>query len=148
MLYRRGALTEASAEFERAVELDSTDLGVRKNLGFLYLSLGRGYSAGQQFTAVLASEPADLEAGFGLATALLRQNSLTEANAQAEKVLRVSPDHSGALNVVGMVHQLRGERDSARAYYVRALIADSTNVSALQNLRDLASPTLPQKGSK
>ncbi|MCD6024358.1 MAG: yrrB 4 [Fibrobacteria bacterium] len=138
LLYRRGALDEAAAEYERALKLDSSDASVRRNLGFLYLSLGRAYSATRQFEALLARDPRDVEAGFGLANALLRQNLLREAADRADKVLRLQPGHSGALNILGMAHQLRGERDSARFYYARALLADSSNASALQNLRDLA----------
>jgi Flp pilus assembly protein TadD len=56
-------------------------------------------------------------------------------------VLRLAPNHSGAFNALGMVYQVRGMRDSARIYYGRALQADSSNISAIQNLKDLA--TLP-----
>jgi tetratricopeptide (TPR) repeat protein len=137
MLYRRGAAAEAAAEYELAVTLNPGDAAVRRNLGFLLLSLGRPLDAARHFEGVLALLPDDAEAHFGMAAALARINRPAEAERHANRVLELEPAHSGALNYLGMIRQLRGDRAGARAYYLRALAADSDNASARQNLRDL-----------
>jgi Flp pilus assembly protein TadD len=137
MLYRRGAVREAAAEYELAVSLNPGDAAARRNLGFLQLSLGRPGEAVRHFEGVLAGLPNDVEARFGLAAALVQVSRSGEAEGHAKRVLELEPAHSGALNYLGMILQLRGDREGARAYYRRALAADSANASALRNLLDL-----------
>jgi Flp pilus assembly protein TadD len=140
LVYKRGDLEGAAAEYRRTVELDPSDAGVRKNLGFLYLSLEKPFEAWSEFTAAIALAPEDPELHYGLASALLRQGQWDGAETEAREALRLAPGHSGALNYLGLVAQMRGDRVGARAFYRQALAADSTNASALKNLHDLDTP--------
>ncbi len=73
-----------------------------------------------------------------MASALLLLYRFTDAEAFLEITLRVSPDHSGALNYFGMIHEVNGDSLGALEYYRRALRADSANAAARENLAALS----------
>jgi len=140
LLSRRGALREAAGHFERALALDSTDEAASRNLAFLYLGLERPVAATGLFNALLRSHPDDAELHYGAAAALLKTGRYADARGHAERVLELAPGHSGALNYLGLVSQMQGDRETALRYYRDALAADPNNGSARRNLDDLSDP--------
>ena len=136
ILYKKGDLREAAEHYQRSVDLDPSDMVGRKSLAFLYLKLDQPFLATGQFQAALKSEPENPDLTFGMASSLLKQNRIEEAEEYAKKTLQLSPNHSGVLNYLGMIQDARGNASIATAYYQKALALDSTNASARQNLSD------------
>jgi Flp pilus assembly protein TadD len=134
LLYKKGDDDGALAEYRRAEELDSTNATVRMNLGFLYLRHDQPWLAEPQFRAAIPLEPENADLQFGLGSALLRLRRFEEAKPYFESTLRNIPDHSEAINSLGMIKDLTGDPAAAAEYYRQALAADSGNASARANL--------------
>ena len=54
-----------------------------------------------------------------------------------QQILEVEPNHSEALNNMGVLAHQRGQREGAIAYFTRALQSDLHNRDAVQNLSEL-----------
>jgi tetratricopeptide (TPR) repeat protein len=143
ILYKEGKMSEAAEEYRQYVALEPDNLDGKKNLARLYLRTGQLTLAVEEFRSLLGAEPDDADLNYGLASALLQQNKLTEAAAFAEKALRLSPDHSGALNCLGMIRDLQGNMGAAVDYYRQSLASDSGNVSAKENLAAILAKPAP-----
>jgi hypothetical protein len=134
ILYKQGNLTESLEHYRLSVAADSTNPEGRINLGFLYLRSNQNALAASEFKAALAMEPDNLDVTYGMASALMQDRKLPEAEAYLERTLHLSPNHSGALNYEGVIHEFHGDSPGALDYYRRAVAADSANVSARANL--------------
>jgi tetratricopeptide (TPR) repeat protein len=134
ILYKRGNGAEALEHYRLSVEADSTNPEARMNLGFLYLGAGKASEAAGEFRAALGAFPDNPELAFGLATALMQSHQLPEAQAYLERTLHLSPNHSGALNYIGVIREYDGDAQGALEYYRRALAADTANAAARSNL--------------
>ena len=71
---------------------------------------------------------------FKQATALLDQGQYAEAEGYFREVLRLWPDHPGALNNLGTAVWRQGRLDEAEEYYRRALVLDPDDYAILNNL--------------
>jgi protein O-GlcNAc transferase len=78
--------------------------------------------------------PLELNANYDIAARLYRAGRLDEARAAAERVLAAEPDHHRALNLVGVLHRLRGDFARARTCLERAAALDPDNETAWINL--------------
>lgn len=134
LLEKRQDYPEALEQYRQAVESDPTDPLARINLGQLYLRSGEPGQAETQFQAALRADSNNASINFEMASALLTQRRFDEARTYLEKTLQASPDHSGALNYMGILDDLNGDLPNAIAYYRKALASDSSNASARQNL--------------
>ncbi|MDB5049183.1 MAG: hypothetical protein JWO30_2254 [Fibrobacteres bacterium] len=134
ILYKRGNLTEALEQYRLSVAVDSTNPEARMNLGFLYLGNGQPALAVDELKSALETDPENPELTFGIASAYLQQRMLPEAEASLRKTLLLSPNHSGALNYLGVIHEAGGDTTGAVEYYRKSLAADSTNSAARGNL--------------
>jgi tetratricopeptide (TPR) repeat protein len=134
ILYKKGKIGEAIEEYRQSVELDPENPEGNGNLARLYLKTGQPLLAAERFQTALGMEPDNAELNYGMATALLQQRRLQEALPFVEKTLRLSPDHSGALNYFGMILDVQGNTAGAVEYYRRALAMDGDNASAKENL--------------
>jgi predicted Zn-dependent protease len=65
----------AITSFGRVLKLDPADVGARVNLGQLYLQQQRYAEAAELFRAAATSEPSNVTAAYGLATALSRSGA-------------------------------------------------------------------------
>lgn len=74
MFFPRQDYARAATWFERAVQVNSQDLGARFYLGNCYLNLGRGREAAQQFHATTVIDPT-FQAGYDAETRALRAAS-------------------------------------------------------------------------
>ena len=81
-------------------------------------------------------KPDDPEATFGMATSLMQQHRLDEAQSYLEQTVGLVPEHSPALNELGIVRDLKGDTAGAADYFRKALAADSANADARKNLAD------------
>ena len=125
---------EAAAFFRKAAELDPSNLEAHADLGFAWLNAGEAGRAAGELALAVEAEPGVPELRFGLGAALVRAGRYGQARPHLEAVLRQAPGHSGALNYLGMIHDLSGDAEGAAALYRQALAADSGNASARANL--------------
>ncbi len=137
ILYKQGNLPEAIEEYRQSVDLEPDNLDGLRNLANLYLNSGQPSLAAERFLSALALDADNPDLNFGMATALLRQNKLQDAEPYVRKTLQLSPGHSGALNYLGMIRDVGGDAVAALEYYRQALAADSGNASAKENLAAL-----------
>lgn len=82
---------EAAAELEEAVALAPQDADVRRELGWLFLELGRPEAAADQFRAARDAEPTAASNWIGLVRALREAN-----DPSADEVLRQAPPEAQA----------------------------------------------------
>lgn len=68
------------------------------------------------------------------AAALIRSNRLAEAETQLNNILKLKPDESLALNLLGTIRGSQGRLDEAEALFARALQIDSKLIGARMNL--------------
>jgi len=91
-LYLQGRHAEAKPLFERSLALlDSPDTRVR--YGRLLYHMGRYAEAEESYRQVLAQDPGNLDARWGLAEVVLALGRAKEAEVLARQVLAVAPDY-------------------------------------------------------
>lgn len=96
VLFDRGEVNEAIADYQRALEISPDAAEIRSNLGSLYFHLGDIDAAIGQFQRAVASEPHYALARYNLGVALSQKGSTSEAIAQFREALRLRPDFSAA----------------------------------------------------
>lgn len=82
--------------------------------------------------------PGMMEAGLGVAGALLRQQRFSEARDAAISIIRSNPDSSRAWSLLGQAHHGNGGVDEAEAAYRRALALDPWQMPAHLGMVSLA----------
>ncbi|HEX8183854.1 MAG TPA: tetratricopeptide repeat protein, partial [Blastocatellia bacterium] len=68
------------------------------------------------------------------AASLIRDNRIAEAEQQLNYVLKASPNHAIALNLLGTVRAMQGKLNEAEALFSRAIRIDNQLVGAHMNL--------------
>jgi tetratricopeptide (TPR) repeat protein len=120
-LHSRGMHSLAEAEYR--LSLDLADLtSARLGLGDLLIRLGRLDEAEEQFRAVLNAHPKSLEATIGFAHVYVLRggDELHRAEELALKVIERSPNRPRAHFVLGLVHEERGDAQTAAGSYRKA----------------------------
>jgi tetratricopeptide (TPR) repeat protein len=93
-----GRVTEAIAQFERALQIKPDYAEAHYNLGIALGRTGRLSEAIAQFEQALQIKPDYAEAHYNLGIALGRTGRLSEAIAQFEQALRIKPDYTDVQN--------------------------------------------------
>jgi tetratricopeptide (TPR) repeat protein len=110
----------AVATLERVIALAKDDADApsapRLMLGETLLSLGRLEPAREQFTTVLATEPNNARARFGLGLLAFAENDLPESRTQLEACLGSSQARKKAAVQLATVCQRLGDFDDAKKY--------------------------------
>jgi tetratricopeptide (TPR) repeat protein len=102
-----------------ALKIDDPDLWVDR--GISYATLRQWPRAISDFERSLQLQAGNVETRVLLAAAWRNAGDPTRAIAEAERALRSSPDHSGALLERGFALLARGERTAANADFSRVL---------------------------
>ena len=92
-----GRKLEAKKELYRALELDSTFAEAYCNLGVLLHSQGYAKEAETNYEIALYLDSTLVEARAGIGTLLCRSERQVEGLEHLEAVIRLDPDHRGAL---------------------------------------------------
>jgi tetratricopeptide (TPR) repeat protein len=116
-----GNLSVAERLLKRRLKKYPTDIGAIRMLGELATRLGRYGDAGALFDRALELAPAFHPARFARALVDARRGRLTEAIADADLLLAVSPDNIGYLNLKASVVVKLGDYETARGLYERVL---------------------------
>mgnify|MGYP001026415913 FL=1 len=112
-LYLQGRHAEAKPLYERALALlDSSDIRVR--YGRLLYHMGRYGEAEAGYRQVLAQDPGNLDARWGLAEVLLALGRVKEAELLARGVLSVKPDYPLGRFTLAKALLEQGKREEAR----------------------------------
>ncbi|WP_274517305.1 tetratricopeptide repeat protein [Thermus thermophilus] len=113
-LYLQGRHAEAKPLYEKALALlDSPDIRVR--YGRLLYHLGRYAEAEENYRRVLAQDPGNLDARWGLAEAVLALGRAKEAELLARQVLSLKPDYPLARFTLAKALLEQGKKEEAKA---------------------------------
>lgn len=129
----------AAAPAERAAPPVPADQ-VPQTLTRAKRSLNQGDPRGavQAYRQALASQPGNLRARYGLAKARYAMNDVSKAREELRRVLKASPQHSGALLMMASVLRETGDKGGAKTQYQRYLSAHPEGRHASEVKRMLA----------
>ena len=103
------------------------------------LTAARFTQAADLFAAVIAKEPANAEAYYGVVRALLGARRPTEAYAYAEQGLQRAPEYAATEDAAGIALVRKGELVKAEAHFRAALKLRSNDPAALQGMASIFS---------
>ena len=96
VLDRAGRLSDAIAEYRRALDHNPNHLEALNNLGVALAGQGRMDEAARRFERVLAVDPENADAHANLGLALAAAGARDDAARAFREALRLDPDHAGA----------------------------------------------------
>ncbi len=119
-LYNQGRLTEAVAEYEKALLLQADESNVLNSLGVCHGRLGQMDRAQECFRRAREVAPGDFMTHYNLGLTLLGLGKAQEAQACLEQSLGLAPEHADTLFQLGCLAQQRGQTNQALDYLRRA----------------------------
>lgn len=138
LLWTRGDLEDAAAEFKLALVNDPDDFFLRANLASVLIALGRYDDARRQVRRAIAAEPTAEYAWIALAELHLAEGDRERAVGAARRAIRVEPRrHEAALWLAAQLRQ-QGENSRAVEIYQRVVTADPANAAAHLGLGEVS----------
>ncbi len=131
MAFAAGRLSEAAAEFDKAVAARPTSIPARVNLGTSWAQLGKIEAAVEQFREVLRLDPGNPTAHYNLGFLLAGSNRPAEALPHLQVALGAYPEDSGARFLLAQAFRDTGQLEQALAEFSRVLQSDPANEEAL-----------------
>jgi tetratricopeptide (TPR) repeat protein len=120
-LSARGNVTEAIADFRKALELWPEQSKDHNNLGKALVQKGRLAEAMDQFQTALRISPEDPDAETNIGAALLQQGDAEEAISHLQQAIKKFPRHAQARINLGNALLQTGKADVAIAEYKKTL---------------------------
>ncbi len=114
---RHGNVDAAISAFEKAVEMNSSDLDTQNKLAVAYLMSGRIDQAERTLKAILALNEADAQAHNSLGWIALKKHNSETALQEFDRALRLNPDLMEAYINLGMLYKERGDYARARTCF-------------------------------
>jgi tetratricopeptide (TPR) repeat protein len=136
-LFNQGRLSEAVAEYERALLLSPVEPNVLNSLGVCYGHLGQTDKAMAHFERALAATSQDFMAHYNLGYALMGQGRLAEARQRLEESLALAPDHADTLFQLGRLAQGEGRLDQALDLLSRASLRPDCRRAVFRHLGEV-----------
>ena len=133
----QGRLGEAVREFERALELNPSNVKALYNLGVARMNQGELRKALQAFGAALEAEPENADVRNNAGVSLARLGMFDEAAEQFEAIVRLRPEAVDARVNLAAIRAQQGRGDEARVLLEEALRLKPGHVQARQNLQAL-----------
>jgi tetratricopeptide (TPR) repeat protein len=127
---------EAIAAFDRALELEPGNMGIRYNRGEAYRRAGRSAEARADLEAVLAAEGESADLLLALGLVAYEADDFESAAERYERALVLKSDYPEAWNDLGVVEFRRGDYERARKHLERAVELSSDYAEAWLNLAD------------
>lgn len=134
---RAGQLEEAAAQFRKILFTHPDHGRARANLGNCQFLLGDLANAESSFRAVLTETPENHNALYGLASILIQQGNLEEAQGFAGRLCSLMPDSAPAQTLLGDAASADPRPGTAIAAYRAALRTDPAYAPALIGLSRL-----------
>jgi arylsulfatase A-like enzyme/tetratricopeptide (TPR) repeat protein len=133
--YERSGQYEAAVKaYEDGLQLHMLTEVIYARLGKLYLRIHKLDKAVEAMTEARRIDPTDLDNLRNLGTAELQLGHVNEAERAFKAILLQNDHHSAAYNGLGLVAIQRGDADTARHDFERAIELDSAAVEPLLNL--------------
>ncbi|MGD0746000.1 MAG: tetratricopeptide repeat protein, partial [Verrucomicrobiota bacterium] len=142
-LFQKGAVHEAIAHFQKALEIAPNYALAHNNLGIALVQMGSMDEAITHYLKALQIDPDSASAHNNLGTALVQKGSVDEAIAHFQKVLQITPDFAEAHINLGSALLQKGEVDEAIVQYQEAVQIKPDSSLAHHNLGN----ALLQKGA-
>jgi len=117
----QGRLSEAVAEFERAIAKDPNNGWVHCQLGRIYRGQGRSSEAEAALHKALEFDPKSEGARVELGSLFLDQDRFSEAAAEFEDAIARDPDNGRAYGQLGRIYRRQGLSSKADAALCKAL---------------------------
>lgn len=136
-LARMGDLAGARVEFQRAVDINGSNVDALNNLGNVLKDFGERDRAVASYRRALAIRPALPATLNNLGLTLYEMDRLDEAESAFMDALRLQPSHADALTNLGVLKQSQGNAAAAEHCFRAALDANATAVTARCNLAAL-----------
>jgi len=114
LLLRQGNREEAIASFEKAAQLNPTDIESLNDLGLAYLEAGRLADAEKAYRWSLASNDAYALTHNGLGLVSIEKQDLTNARVHFEKAVQLDPGLLEAQLNLGRLYKMQGDMKRAR----------------------------------
>ena len=121
---RTGDPATARAEFLAAVHLAPSFAGPARGLAELDRREGKTDSEIEHAMGAVHADPNDTELRYVLASRLMTQRRLEEAESQYREVIRLRPKFAGAYEGLGVIDKWRGELDRAIPLFRQAATLD------------------------
>lgn len=136
-LMRNGDHAEASAAFDRAIELAPDLAQIRTRQVLNEIAAGRPDQAIAGLEAALAREPDTMQHAMMLGLMQLRQRDYDQTLTIADDLTSRHPDNPFGLNLAGAALWGKGDEDAARGSFEAATALDPNYVPAHMNLAKL-----------
>lgn len=117
LLLREGKKDEAIAAYERAAQLNPSDVESQTNLATAYLEKGRVADAERIFRWILATGEQHAAAYNGLGLIAVGRQDLTAARIHFERAVELDPDLVEAQLNLGLIYKMIGDRNRARRHF-------------------------------
>ncbi len=119
-LYNAGRLSEAVAEYEKALSLRADEPNVLNSLGVCHGRLGQMERAADYFGRAVTVAPGDFMAHYNLGLAWMNLGREAEAGPCLARSLELEPEHADTLFQLGALAQKQGNTNQALEHYRRA----------------------------
>ncbi|MCL5952216.1 MAG: tetratricopeptide repeat protein [Chloroflexi bacterium] len=84
----------------------------------------------RQFESMVEKNPQNADLRVATAGYYFDGGLIDQALAQCQEALKINPDHQGALLLLGMILQKKGDKDAALSYYMRIVDLNKDNPMA------------------
>jgi tetratricopeptide (TPR) repeat protein len=129
-----GNRTAARERVERRVKAEPKNAAMRMVAAQTYIAVGDIPSAERALRDAIDLDSSNLVAYGLLGQIYASQRRLTEARIEYEEVAKRLPKAAGPPTMVGMLHELQNNKEDAKRWYEKALVADSGAPVAANNL--------------
>ena len=133
-LFDQGNYTAAITFYDKALTLNSTDIGVLYNKALALDNLGRSNEAITYYDKVLAINPNDIDSLNNKGLVLDKLGEHDKAITYYDKVLAINPEDADALYNKGLALEEFGKKNSTMLYYKKVLDVNLNNTAALNKL--------------
>jgi tetratricopeptide (TPR) repeat protein len=117
----QGRLTEAQADFQRALQLEPDSAEVEANLGTAYFRMGDAVEAMAHLEQAVRIDPGFAGAYYDQGVVLLQTGQPAAAAQRFTVALRLNPNHAGSQNNLGLALARLGRPADAVPHYQSAL---------------------------
>jgi tetratricopeptide (TPR) repeat protein len=113
-------LPHASAELERAAELDPSLAEAHYSLGLTYIDAGAADKAIEQFRRAVAQRPEYIDAWYILGTTLRQQGDVAGAIDALRRSVTLDKQNAAAWNNLGLMLRRKGDTAGAQEAFAKA----------------------------
>ena len=140
-LFETGQLSEAEAQYRRAIEIQADYAPAYNNLGVTLRAMNRVDESVRAYQDGLRRRDDYPDLHYNLANALLEQNRAPEAAEHLRIAASVLPASAGVHNNLGMALAGQGKLAEAEEEFRAAAALDPASAKALQNLASVLAST-------